>query len=140
MMKTLLTIATTLLLLASAAPASAALVAGNNDLIWDANNTVNGVKLVAKYKESPDNGLIDQSLEVELNNAPPNTLVYIRAGAWDMGSMTTDAFGRAATRFDRFGVTPDPAGRPAGPRLETGDMIRVHRGVQAIEAPLVPRP
>ena len=138
-MKKFLTIATTLLLLVAALPA-AALPGGNNDQIWDANNAVNGVVLKGKYKESPENGLIDQSLEVELNNAPPNVTVFIRAGNWELGAMTTDAFGRAATRFDRFGVIPDASGRPTGPRLETGDLIRVYRGSQAIEAPLVPRP
>ncbi len=137
-MKILLTLLTSLLLLV--APASAAFVGGNNDLIWDANSTLNGVVLKAKYKESPDNGLIDQTLEVELNNAPPNTVVFIRAAGWELGSMTTDAFGRASTRFDRIGLPMDSSGRVDGPRLETGDLIRVYRGAQFIEAPLVPRP
>jgi hypothetical protein len=57
-----------------------------------------------------------------------------------LGTMTTDAFGTANARFERLGLPMDAAGRPAAPRLETGDSIRVSSGSQGISASFVPRP
>lgn len=111
----------------------------NEDLIWDAINSQNGVVLKAKYKESPENGLVDQTLEVQLENAPANVTVFISVKGLVIGEMTTDAFGRADFRKDIFGVQPDPDGRPNGPRIETGDVIRVFRGAQGISATFQPR-
>jgi opacity protein-like surface antigen len=136
-MKNFLLLVTSMLLLL--APAAVA-VAGNNDLIWDATNSVNGIVLTAKYKESPDNGLIDQSLEVQLDNAPANTTVTITVVGTVLGTMTTDAFGTANARFERLGLPMDAAGRPAAPRLDTGDSIRVSDGNQGMSATFVPRP
>lgn len=140
-MKSFLTLATAAVLVLGPALAPAAAAArANNDLIWDAVNSAAGVTLVAKYKESPENGLIDQTLEVQVENAPANTLLHIRVENSELGTMTTDAFGRATARFDRFGVRPDAQGRPHGPRIETGDVIRVYAGSQGINASFVPRP
>lgn len=107
----------------------------NEDKIWEANATLNGVVLKAKYKESPENGLLDQTLEVQIEDAPANTTLFITINGQRVGTMTTDGFGRGVFRKDIFGVRPDAEGRPSGPRIETGDIIRVGRGGQGISAP-----
>ncbi|MBL1218458.1 MAG: hypothetical protein D8M59_13330 [Planctomycetes bacterium] len=125
------------LMVAIFALSSTKALAGDQDSIWEANANQNGTVLKAKYKESPDNGLVDQTLEVELNNAPPGVKVSVAINGLVIGSMTTDGFGRAVLRLDKFGQIPGPDGRPTGPRIETGDTIRVFRGNAGIEADFV---
>ncbi len=125
------------LLFVLVAPAVA--IAGNHDLIWDGTGSGFGADTKVKYKESPENGLIDQTLEVEIQNAPANTTFKVKAGQWNVGTMTTDAFGRGVFRKDIFGMTPDANGRVDGPRLETGDIVRVSLGVRGVDAVLVAR-
>ncbi|MFG0330709.1 MAG: hypothetical protein ACF8PN_12530 [Phycisphaerales bacterium] len=126
----------TLISLVAARPA----VANEDDLFWDAYSIQNGVELDATYKESPENGLIDQTLEVQLEDAPSNVTVFISINGRVIGSMTTDVTGRGEFRMDRLGVTPGPDGRPIGQRIETGDVIRVFRGATGISATFRPRP
>jgi len=96
------------------------------DQIWDALNTVNGVTLKAKYKESPDNGLIDQSLEVELDNAMPNMTFTVKIKKKRLGTLTTDGFGTGIFRVKRLGIVPGPDGRPPRrKRINTGDLVTV---------------
>ena len=114
--------------------------ANDGDLIWDALAQQGTVVLKAKYKESPENGLIDQTLEVEIQDAPANTTLFISINGRPFDQMVTNAFGRGTYRRDVFGVRPDSSGRPAGPRIETGDVIRVHRGGQGISATFELRP
>lgn len=109
--------------------------ANPDDKIWEANASQNGVVLKAKYKESPENGLLDQTLEVQIEHAPQNTTLQITINGRPVGTMTTDGFGRGVFRRDIFGVRPGPDGRPTGPRINTGDVIRVGRGGQGISAP-----
>lgn len=89
------------------------------------------VILRAKYKESPENGLIDQSFEAEVKNVLPGIEVFFSVN---------DTFGAARFSLDRFGLPDDGTGRVDGPRGETGDMVRAYRGTSSIEAPLVLRP
>lgn len=117
-----------------AAPAAHALL-NANDSIWEAENWMGNIHLKSKYKESPENGLIDQTLEVELQHVPAGTTVQVKLnGSYLLGSMTADPTGHANLRIDVFGVQPDPQGRPNGPRIETGDVISVHRGQQSLSA------
>ncbi len=111
--------------------------ANPDDKIWTANATQGAVVLKAKYKESPENGLLDQTLEVELQNAPRNVTLQITINGAPVGTMTTDGFGHGVFRRDIFGVRPGPDGRPTGPRINTDDVIRVGRGAQGISAPFV---
>jgi len=111
--------------------------ANPDDKIWTANATQGAVVLKAKYKESPENGLLDQTLEVEIQNAPRNVTVSITINGAPVGTLTTDGFGRGVFRRDIFGVRPGPDGRPTGPRINTDDVIRVGRGAQGISAPFV---
>lgn len=115
-------------------------LANDGDLIWDASAQQGATTLKAKYKESPENGLLDQTLEVQLEDAPRGVTVFISINGQVIGDMTTDMTGRAEFRMDKFGVMPDGNGRPNGPRIETGDVIRVFRGNQGISASFVPRP
>ncbi len=96
------------------------------DLIWDALNTVNGVTLKAKYKESPDNGLLDQSMEVELDNAMPNMTFTVKIKRKRLGTLTTDGFGTGIFRAQRLGIVPGADGRPPKrKRINTGDLVTV---------------
>ncbi len=113
--------------------------ANEGDLIWDAFNSQNGIDMKAKYKESPENGMLEQTLEVEVQDIPANTTVSISINGRKVGEMTSDATGLATFRLFKL-VAPGPDGRPTGARVETGDIIRVYRGGQGIEAPFVPRP
>lgn len=119
---------------AVATPARAS--AAPTDLIWTTSASVGAVDMKAKYKESPENGLIDQTVEVSIEHAPPHLSLKISANGRPIGSMTTNAFGVGRFRADIFGVLPDANGRPSGPRLETGDVIRVYRGTQGLQGAL----
>jgi hypothetical protein len=121
-------------------PASSAAFPNNNDLIWDANATQGQYILKGKYKESPENGLIDQSLEAEVKNVPPGTLIYFSVDGSPVGSAVADAFGTARLNIDILGLPDDGTGRVDGPRAETGSILRAYRGNQGISASFVPRP
>jgi len=120
-----------------AAPAAGALL-NANDHIWEADAWMGNIHLQSKYKESPENGLIDQSLEVELQHVPAGTTVQVMLnGSYMLGSMTADATGHARLSIDILGVQPNAQGRPVGPRIETGDVISVVRGAQSLSASFV---
>jgi hypothetical protein len=121
-----------------ALPATAML--NNNDLIWEGNAAGFGATMKAKYKESPENGLIDQTIEVEVQNAPRNTTLNVSAAGFSLGTMITDNTGRGAFRMDIFNQQPDGNGRVDGPRLETGDIVRVSKGGSGLDAVLNPVP
>jgi len=106
--------------------------ANDGDLIWDALAQQGTVVLKAKYKESPENGLIDQTLEVEIQDAPANTTLFISINGRPFDQMVTNAFGRGTYRRDVFGVRPDSSGRPAGPRAYgfAAALARLGRAVQ----------
>ncbi|MCC6907285.1 MAG: hypothetical protein IT430_05025 [Phycisphaerales bacterium] len=125
------------LVLALMAFNTASAQANPDDKIWEANATQNGVVLKAKYKESPENGLLDQTLEVQVENAPQNMTLQITINGRVVGTMVTNGFGRGTFRKDIFGVTPGADGRPTGPRINTDDVIRVGRGGQGISATFV---
>ncbi|HEX9794462.1 MAG TPA: hypothetical protein VGC54_10810 [Planctomycetota bacterium] len=128
-------------LLLASAPASASILLRNDqDVFWDASGSIGQTSFKAKYKESPENGRIDQTLEVELQNAPRGVQVFLSINGATIGSMVTDATGRGVFRLDRFGVMPDANGRPDGARIETGDVIRLFRGNAGLEGSFVPRP
>jgi len=97
------------LVLAVMALNTATAQANPEDKIWTANATQGAVVLKAKYKESPENGLIDQTLEVQIENAPANVTLKITINGRPVGTMTTDVTGRGVFRRDIFGVTVPPA-------------------------------
>ena len=139
-MKALFLLLTAAALLVAAPAVSAVPVMNAGDLIWDAFNSVQGVDLKGKYKESPENGLIDQTLEVQIEDAPPNTELQIFIEGFLVGTMITDAFGDANFRIDKLGLVPEPDGRAPKPRVETGDRVRVTDGNRSISATFQPRP
>ena len=140
LLKTLLLAAVTISAVTILAPQSAASFFSHNDLIWDANASSGQVILKAKYKESPENGLIDQSFEGEVKNIGPGILVNFSVNGFFVGSAVSDAFGTARLNLDVLGLPDDGTGRVSGPRAETGDMVRAYRGSNFIEAPLILRP
>ena len=138
--KTLLLLAATAIIFSFAAPQSTAAFFNAGDLIWDANATQGQYILKGKYKESPENGLIDQSLEAEVKNTPPGTLINFSVDGFYVGSATSDSFGTARLTIDILGLPADANGRVDGNRAETGSILRAFRGAQGISAPFVPRP
>jgi len=114
--------------------------AGNHDRFWDASGSLNGATMKAKYKESPDNGLVDQSLEVELNNAPPNVRVGVFLNGRRIGNMVTNGFGTGHFRLAKLGNIPGLDGRPTGVRINDGDVISVGAGAAKIKGTFQERP
>lgn len=125
------------LVLALMAVNTATAQANPNEKTWEANASQNGVVLEAEYEESLEHGLLDQTLEVEIEHAPRNVTLQITVNGQLVGTMTTDGFGRGVFRWDIFGVTPGPDGRPTGLRINTDDVIRVGRGAQGISGSFV---
>lgn len=119
-----------------AAPA-VALVINQGDQIWEAEQWQGNIHLKAKYKESPENSFVDQTLEVEIQHVPPFLDLQVQVNGYTVGTMTSDATGHAQLRIDRFNVQPDPQGRPNGVRIESGDVVTVRRGGASISASFV---
>ena len=140
LIRTLLLAVVTVSAFAVLAPQSAASFFNDQDIIWDANASSGQVILKAKYKESPENGLMDQSFEGEVKNIGPGISVNFSVNGFFVGSAVSDAFGTARLNIDILGLPDDGTGRVAGLRAETGDMVRAFRGGNFIEAPLVLRP
>ena len=107
-------------------------LANEDDRFWDASGTAGRVSMKAKYKESPENNLIDQTLEVQIEDAPANIGVFVYLNGRKIGKMTTDMFGTGRFRLDQLGVEPGPDGRPTGARINDGDQISVGRGSQRV--------
>ncbi|MBC8405973.1 MAG: hypothetical protein HQ519_07995 [Planctomycetes bacterium] len=138
--KTLLLLAATAAVFTFSAPQSSAAFMNADDLIWDANATQGQYILKGKYKESPENGMIDQSLEAEVKNVVPGTVVNFSVDGFKVGSATADALGTARLNIDLFNLPDDGTGRVDGRRAETGSILRAYRGNQGISASFVPRP
>lgn len=140
----LLVLILAILSLGSAAAAHALL---GVDQFWDFADTQGAMRLLGDYKESPDNGLIDLTLDFEVENLAPSTVFQVQAvirngtRTKNLGTLTTDAFGDADFRRELLNRPIGPDGRPVGKRLETGDVIRVINQSVGIElnGPLVPR-
>ena len=62
------------------------------------------------------------------------------AGGYRLGTLTTDNTGRGIFRVDILGQQPDGNGRVNGPRLETGDIVRLSVGGSGLNAVLNPVP
>lgn len=126
-----------------AASSLSASVRNQNDLIWDAFGTQGATSMKAKYKESPENGLIDQSLEVQVEDAQANATLVVTINGRRVGRIVTNGFGDGRLDLVRLGVTPGPDGRPpANRRVETGDVIRVFNpsGGTDVSGAFQPRP
>ncbi len=121
------------LILALVAAFAQPALANEDDRFWDASGSLNGVTMKAKYKESPDNGLLDQTLEVQIDNAPGNIQVGVFLNGKRIGVMVTDARGTGHFRLDKLRVVPGNDGRPTGPRINDGDVISVGGGKQKIK-------
>ena len=111
----------------------------NQDLIWDAFSQQGNLKLKGKYKESPENGRIEQEIEAEFQHIPPGTTVDVHVDGLFLGSMTANAQGIARLHRRQL-VAPGPDGRPTGARVETGSVLTVSRGGQSMSAVFQPRP
>ena len=121
-----------LLVIAILASVAQPALANEGDRIWEASGMAQGVSMKAKYKESPENNLVDQTLEVQIEDAPANLLVNVYLNGRRIGSMTTDAFGTGRFRLDKLGNVPGPDGRPQGVKINDGDVISVGPGGQRV--------
>lgn len=111
------------------------------DRFWDANNTVGRTSLKSTYKESPENGLLDQSLEIELEDGAANTRMTATVNGTTVGRFRTNGIGDGGISRDRFGVMPGPDGRPpVDQRINDGDVLNVSGGATNISATYMERP
>ncbi len=115
-------------------------LANEDDRFWDASGSLGGVTMKAKYKESPEDGLVDQTLEVQIDNAPGNIQIGVFLNGKKIGVMVTDSTGTGHFRIDRLGNVPGNDGRPTGPRINDGDVIAVGGGKQKIKGTFQERP
>lgn len=121
------------------AEAGSAAFLNANDKIWDAQAQQGNLFLKGKYKESPENGRVEQELEVEFQHINPGTTITISVDGARVGSATAGA-DRVARFHLRKLVTPGPDGRPTGPRVEDGSILTVGRGSASMSATFQPRP
>jgi len=115
----------------------ASLLAGDR---WEASATLGGVTLTGDYEEFPVNGLIEQSIEVELRGVPAASLVVFELDGARFGSAVADAGGRARLIAAYHQVPPDPQGRPDGRRVNDGSVLRASVGHRSISAVFHPVP
>lgn len=118
---------------------SSSAMMNNNDRIWDAINSQGNLTLKGKYKESPENGRIEQDLEVELQHLQPGTVVAVSIDGNAVRTMTANSLGVARMHVRRV-VPPGPDGRPTGPRVNDGSILTATWGSQSMSATFNPRP
>lgn len=110
-----------------------------NDVIWDAQAVQGNLILKGKYKESPENGMLEQTLEVEFQHINPGTTIAISVDGMHVGNATAGSDRVARFRLFKL-VTPGPDGRPTGPRVNTGSILTVSRGGASMSATFALRP
>lgn len=120
---------------AAAGPGSAALH-NQNDRIWEAFSAQANVELEGKYKESPENGLIEQELRAELEDVAPGTRVTFLVDGRAVRTVTADNSGEARMEI-RMVVQAGPDGRPTGPRVNDGSILTAMSGNRTLSATFV---
>jgi hypothetical protein len=123
----------------ASADQGSAMLLNQGDKIWDAFSSQGNLVLKGKYKESPENGMIEQTLEFEFQHVAPGTRVTFAVDGTNVRSATANAAGVARARFFRL-VAPGPDGRPTGPRVETGSILTASWNGQTMTATFQPRP
>ena len=118
---------------------SSAAMMNNNDRIWDALTVQGNLTLKGKYKESPENGRVEQQLEVELQHLQPGTVVAVTIDGMTVRNMTANSMGVARLNVRKV-VPPGPDGRPTGPRVNDGSILAATWGGQSLSATFIPRP
>lgn len=124
---------------AATAETTSATMIANNDTIWDAQAQQGNMTLKGKYKESPQNGLVEQELEVEFQHLNPGTSVAVSVDGVFVGNAVAGA-DRVARLNLRNLATPGPDGRPTGPRVNEGSVLMVSRGGRSMSAVFHLRP
>lgn len=107
---------------------------------WEASHAAGGVSLTGEYEEFEVNGLIEQSIEVELRGVPAGTRVEFSLDGQRFGTAVADGGGRARLSAAYHQVPPDPQGRPDGRRVNDGSVLRADAGGRAISAVFQPVP
>ncbi|TAH39661.1 MAG: hypothetical protein EYC70_02405 [Planctomycetota bacterium] len=111
------------------------------DRFWDAFAQQGATDLKSTYKESPENGLLDQSLEIQLEDGAANTMMTATVNGRRVGRFRTNGIGDGGINRDRFGVVPGPDGRPPkSQRINDGDVLRVFGAGTDISATYAERP
>lgn len=121
------------------ADTTSAVVINNNDRIWDALSSQGNMTLKGKYKESPENGRLEQEVEVEFQHLNPGTTVAVSVDGVFLANMTAGA-DRVARLHLRKVVVPGPDGRPTGPRVDENSLLTVSRGAATMSAVFHERP
>jgi hypothetical protein len=117
-----------------------AMLLNQNDKIWDAISQQGNLVLKGKYKESPENGRVEQDLEVEFQHIAAGTVVAVTIDGQFVRNMTANSMGVARLTVHKV-VAPGPDGRPTGPRVNDGSILTVTWGAgQTMSATFIPRP
>lgn len=118
---------------------ASALLLNQNDKIWDAISSQGNLVLKGKYKESPENGMLEQTLEAEFQHVAPGTRVVFYVDGRKVRSATADSAGVARARYFKL-VAPGSDGRPTGPRVNDGSILTAAWNGQTMTAVFNPRP
>lgn len=118
--------------------ATSSALANEADRIWDAFSQQGNTILKAKYKESPENGLIEQQVEVEVQNGPRNAEMTITLLGKNVATVTTDGFGDFRGQRRRV-VIGSCEGRPCR-QINDGDEVCAIGGGLDICATFIERP
>lgn len=116
-----------------------AMLLNQNDKIWDAFSSQGNLVLKGKYKESPENGMLEQTFEFEFQHVAPGTRVVFNVDGTNIRSAVANSAGVARANFFRL-VTPGPDGRPTGPRVENGSILTASWSGQTMTATFNRRP
>jgi len=118
---------------------SSAMFLAQGDKIWDALNSQGNLVLKGKYKESPENGRVEQSLEIEFQHVAPGTQVAFTVDGMPVRTSTANSAGVARVHFRKV-VNAGADGRPTGPRVEDGSILTAAWNGQTFSATFNPRP
>lgn len=116
-----------------------AMLLNQGDKIWDAVSSQGNLVLKGKYKESPENGLLEQTLEAEFQHVAPGTRVTFSVDGRNVKSGIADSAGVARIRYFKL-VTPGADGRPTGPRVNDNSILTATWSGQTMSATFIPRP
>lgn len=127
----------TVAMLAAMAFLTPAARANDRDKIWETSAQQGATSMKAKYVESPENGALEQDVEVQIEDAIPNTTYVVTIDGKRIGRITTNGIGDGRLVVHRFPVQPGPDGRPVGPRVEEGSVLTVKTRGQSLSGTFV---
>jgi len=107
--------------------------------VWEAVAEEYGGMMQATYvEEIYEDDTASQVLEVVVTDGPRRARIGITIEGVEMGMLVTDDTGFGYFSKLRFDLPLNDEGRPAAPRIRTGDMIQLEYWDLFVEAPFEP--